>query len=86
MLTEKHARRALAPHEYDFTVTHRAGKTHQNADVPSKHPQVTTADIVWARLDSKVVSMSPVQENDLLELVFEDDDVVCASLNSCHYQ
>ena len=50
-LTGKHARWALALQEYDFTIKHRAGVTHQNADVPSRYPQSSTIDLPGARLD-----------------------------------
>jgi hypothetical protein len=50
-LTGKHARWALALQKYDFTIKHRAGVTHQNADVPSRYPQASTIDRTGARLD-----------------------------------
>ena len=50
-LTGKHARWALALQEYDFTIKHRAGVTHQNADVPSRYPQASNIDLTGARLD-----------------------------------
>jgi hypothetical protein len=52
-LTGKHARWALALQEYDFTIKHRAGFTHQNADVPSRYPQASDLDLTGARLDIK---------------------------------
>ena len=50
-LTGKHARWALALQEYDFTIRHRAGITHQNADVPSRYPQASDLDLTGARMD-----------------------------------
>ena len=50
--TGKHARWALALQEYNFTIKHRAGVTHQNADVPSRYPQASTIDLTGARLDA----------------------------------
>ena len=50
-LTGKHARWALALQEYDFTITHRPGVTHQNADVPSRYPQSSSLDLTGARMD-----------------------------------
>jgi hypothetical protein len=51
-LTGKHARWALALKEYDVTIKHRAGVTHQNADVPSRYPQASTIDLTGAWLDA----------------------------------
>jgi hypothetical protein len=50
-LTGKRARWALALQEYDFTIKHRPGITHQNADVPSRYPQASDLDLTEARLD-----------------------------------
>jgi hypothetical protein len=50
-LTGKHARWALALQEYDFNIRHRAGVTHQNADVPSRYPQASDLDLPGAILD-----------------------------------
>jgi hypothetical protein len=74
-LTGKHARWALALQEFDFKVMHRAGKLHQNADVPSRHPQASTADLVGARLDSEgKVGLSAVYGDERPALIYEDDD------------
>lgn len=37
--------------DYDFTVRHRPGVTHQNADVLSRFPRVDATDVTGARLD-----------------------------------
>jgi hypothetical protein len=50
-LTGKHARWALPLHEYDFTIKHPPGVTHQNADVPSRYPQASRLDLTGARID-----------------------------------
>ncbi len=38
-LTGKHARWALMLQDFDFTIEHRPGLKHQNADVPSRFPR-----------------------------------------------
>ncbi len=50
-LTGKHARWALSLQEYEFQVIHRPGKSHQNADVPSRFPRGSAFDGTGARLD-----------------------------------
>jgi hypothetical protein len=50
-LTGQHARWALSLQEFDFTVEHRPGIKHQNADVLSRCPLPTTFDGTGARLD-----------------------------------
>jgi hypothetical protein len=50
-LTGKHARWVLSLSEYDFEIKHRAGKLHQNADIPSRFPQADSNDCTGARLD-----------------------------------
>ena len=50
-LTGKHARWALSLQEFEFTVTHRPGKKHCNADVPSRFPRGSAFDGTGARLD-----------------------------------
>ena len=52
-LTGQVARWALALQEYDFTVVHRPGIKHQNADTVSRMPQATTLDVTGARLDAE---------------------------------
>ena len=49
--TGQQARWVLSLQEYDFHIRHRAGATHNNADVPSRFPLATTADHTGARLD-----------------------------------
>ncbi len=50
-LTGKHARWALLLQDYSFTVEHRPGVTHRNADVPSRFPVQDTTDVTGARMD-----------------------------------
>jgi len=50
-LSGQHARWALSLQDYDFAVVHRPGAKHQNADVMSRLPQVSTVDITGARMD-----------------------------------
>ena len=50
-LNGKHARWALLMQDYEFTIEHRPGLKHQNADVPSRFPLPTTEDGTGARLD-----------------------------------
>ena len=52
-LTGQQARWALMLQAFDFTIQHRPGVRHQNADVPSRFPQVTTVDVTGARLDEE---------------------------------
>jgi len=49
--TGQQARWVLSLMEYDFTVRHRAGTEHVNADVLSRHPLPTTEDGTGAQLD-----------------------------------
>ena len=46
-----HARSALSVQDLDFTIYHRAGKKHQNADVPSRFPSKSSTDVTGARMD-----------------------------------
>ena len=50
-LTGQYARFALVLQEYNFTVEHRPGVLHQNADVLSRHPVPSTIDGSGARID-----------------------------------
>jgi hypothetical protein len=50
-LTGQYARWSLILQEYDFTVVHRPGVKHQNADTLSRFPLPTTADETGARMD-----------------------------------
>jgi hypothetical protein len=52
----KHARWALSLQEFTFIITHRSGITHQNADVPSRYPQLSKIDNTGARLDEEHIS------------------------------
>ena len=51
--TGQQARWVLALQEYSFTIRHRPGATNIAADVPSRFPLPTTADITGARLDKE---------------------------------
>ncbi len=50
-LTGQHARWALSLQEYDFTIEHRPGVKHQNADILSRCPLPAAFDGTGARLD-----------------------------------
>ena len=50
-LTGQHARWALCMQDFDFTIRHRPGVTHQNADALSCFPLSTTEDGTGARMD-----------------------------------
>jgi hypothetical protein len=50
-LTGKHARWALSLQDYEFTIVHRPGRMHANADVPSRFPRGSAFDGTGARLD-----------------------------------
>lgn len=50
-LVGKYARWALSLQDYDFTIVHRPGVTHANADVPSRFPLPHTTDVTGARMD-----------------------------------
>jgi hypothetical protein len=58
-LIGKHARWALSLQEYDFTIKHRPGVTHQNADVPSRYPQSSSHDLTGARMDVVSTPVAP---------------------------
>lgn len=55
-LTGQYARWALALQSYQFTVVHRPGAKHQNADGLSRNPLPSTHDTTGARLDHDVPS------------------------------
>jgi hypothetical protein len=55
-LTGKPARWALSFQEFTFVITHRAGITHQSADVPSRCPQSGKIGNTRARLDEERIS------------------------------
>jgi len=50
-LTGMHARWVLALQPYEFTIVHRPGVKHQNADCLSRLPAESTTDITGARLE-----------------------------------
>jgi len=54
-LTGMHARWVLALQPYEFTIVHRPGIKHQNADCLSRLPAESTTDITGARLDADTV-------------------------------
>ena len=47
----QYARWSLILQEYDFTIKHRPGDKHQNADALSRHPKLSSEDNTGARLD-----------------------------------
>ena len=47
----QYARWSLILQEYDFTIKHRPGDKHQNADALSRHPKPSSEDNTGARLD-----------------------------------
>jgi transposase InsO family protein len=53
-LSGQHARWAMMLAEFDFTVEHRPGAKHTNADILSRQPLPTQVDVTGARLDSAV--------------------------------
>ena len=64
------ARWACALQQFDFTIVHRAGDKHQNADALSRFPRASDADRTGARMDpapvnGPSVSLAPVQLVDL---------------------
>jgi hypothetical protein len=50
-LTGQHARWAMMLTEFDFTLEHRPGVSHVNADILSRQPLPIVADFTGARLD-----------------------------------
>ena len=50
-LQGQYARWALILQEYNFTIAHRPGVKHQNADTLSRHPLESSADNTGARMD-----------------------------------
>lgn len=57
-LTGKLARWALILQEYDFSIEHRAGTMHTNADMLSKSPLPTTEDLTGVRQDNDSPKLS----------------------------
>ncbi|PNH10576.1 Retrovirus-related Pol polyprotein from transposon [Tetrabaena socialis] len=83
-LTGQYARFALSLQEYNFTVEHRPGDKHQNADTLSRHPQETTADNTGARLDEDsdtAPADSPRAVMSTLGILSARHD--CAALKAC---
>ena len=52
-LVGQHQRWAMMLQQYDFTITHRAGKEHANADALSRLPLPSYKDPTGARLDTE---------------------------------
>jgi len=50
-LVHQHARWAITLQQYQFTIEHRPGITHQNADTLSRFPHCSNHDCTEARLD-----------------------------------
>ena len=59
-LVHQHARWAITLQQYQFTIEHRPGVKHQNADTLSRFPNPSDADCTEARLDpsSSVVALT----------------------------
>jgi RNase H-like domain found in reverse transcriptase/Reverse transcriptase (RNA-dependent DNA polymerase)/Integrase zinc binding domain/PHD-finger/Integrase core domain/C-5 cytosine-specific DNA methylase len=76
-LTGKHARWSLSLSEYSFEIKHRAGKKHQNADVPSRFPQPSSVDVTGARLDE----VEPTNQSTAIE----PKASALAALYTCSY-
>jgi hypothetical protein len=55
-LNGQYARWQMMLQEYDFTIEHRAGVKHTNADVLSRFPQPRTTDSTGAQLDADVAA------------------------------
>ena len=55
-----YARWALSVQDLEFTIVHREGKKHQNADALSRFPRSSTADTSGARQDVSGDSRTPV--------------------------
>jgi len=51
-LVNQHARWAMTLQQYDFTIEHRPGANHQNADALSRFPLASEEDVTEARLDT----------------------------------
>jgi len=49
--SDMHQRWQMQLQEYTFTVIHRAGKNHANADIPSRYPLQLLGDSTGAQLD-----------------------------------
>ena len=54
-----YARWALSVQDLDFTIEHRAGKKHQNADVTSRFPRADMRDTTGARMDHDEQKVPP---------------------------
>jgi hypothetical protein len=55
-LNGQYARWQMMLQEYDFTIEHRAGVKHANADVLSRFPQSPTSDNTGTQLDAEVAA------------------------------
>jgi hypothetical protein len=56
----QYARWALILQEYNFTIAHRPGAKHQNADTLSRHLSASSADNTGARIDVEAGASSAV--------------------------
>ena len=61
-LTGQYARFALVLQEYNFDILHRPGVKHQNADVLSRHPILSSADHTGARVDHDEITRVAVAQ------------------------
>ena len=71
-LTGKAARWALSLMDYSFTVRHRPGAKHQNADCLSRFPRDDTTDATGARLDEDQPAAPPPAQYACLLLPSDD--------------
>ena len=77
-LTCQHARWALMMQSYDFTIIHRAGAKHANADALSCLPLPSTKDGTGARMDEKDDPPGPAAALAVGLLLEEEDEDLSA--------
>jgi len=64
-LVNQHARWAITLLQYTFTIEHRPGANHQNADTLSRFPHISEEDVTEARLGSVAALTTQLQEQKL---------------------
>lgn len=77
-LTGQYARWAMIMSDYEFTIVHRKGSEHNNADVLSRMPRADSTDVSGARLDidstpAPLSCLSTLLCDSPLQLVSVDD-------------